>query len=58
MQKYLGFIEQCVKALQGGVQVTRLCVEAAGCQAAIIDYVFEQNIAFVVRTMPFSGIRD
>ena len=58
MQKYLRFIEQCVKALLAGVQVTRLRVDAAGCQAAIIDYAFEQNIAFAVRARLSRGLRE
>ena len=45
----LEFIEQCAEALPDGVRVARLRVDAEGCQAAIVDYVFEQNIAFATR---------
>ena len=39
----LEFIEQCAEALPDRVRVVRLRVDAEGCQAVIVDYVFESK---------------
>jgi len=54
----LGFIKQCVSALPTGVCVTKLRIDAAGYQAAILDYAFEHDIEFAVRAKMSQGLRE
>ena len=45
----LEFILQCEKALPAGVKIRHLRIDAAGYQAAILDYAAEQGMAFAIR---------
>lgn len=54
----LGFIKQCMAALPNGVQVSKLRIDAAGYQAAILDYAVEQNIDYAVRAKMSAELRE
>ena len=45
----LGFIHRCETALPDDVKVTKLRIDAAGYQVAIIDECIERNIQFAIR---------
>ena len=54
----LDFIQQCEAALPEGVRVNRLRIDAAGYQHAILDYAFDQGMAFAIRAKLTSGCHD
>jgi hypothetical protein len=54
----LGFIKQCMAALPEGVRVSKLRIDAAGYQAAILDYAVEQHIDYAVRAKMSAELRE
>lgn len=54
----LGFIKQCMNALPDSVRVSKLRIDAAGYQAAILDYAVEHQIAYAVRAKMSGELRE
>jgi hypothetical protein len=54
----LEFIKQCEFALPGGVHVSKLRIDAAGYQAAILDYATERGIEFAIRAKMSGELRQ
>ena len=54
----LGFIKQCMAALPEGVRVSKLRIDAAGYQAAILDFAKEQQIGYTVRAKMCAELRE
>jgi hypothetical protein len=55
----LGFIKTCQDALPKDTNIKKLRIDAAGYQASIIDYCFENDIEFSIRAafyLPFVGL--
>lgn len=54
----LGFIKQCMKALPNGVSVSKLRIDAAGYQSAILDYAVEHRIGYAIRAKMSRELRE
>lgn len=54
----LGFIRRCEAALPAGVSVARLRVDAAGCQAEVINHARDRGIGFVIRAKMDTALKN
>ena len=54
----LGFIKTCQDALSKDTNIRKLRIDAAGYQASIIDYCFENDIEFSIRAKMCQSLKD